>query len=561
MRRNILCFSLLAAACGDNIGSAPPDARTSGAADALPPGATITRLHQGARLHGTNGIHFGPDGQLYVASLLEQAIVVMDPETGEITQRLGPESNVRGPDDLAFAPDGSLYWTDMMFGDIGRRGPDGQSSIIASPGVGVNPITVSDDGRVFTSQCFLGASLYEIDPGGQAPRLITDELGPGCGLNGMDWGPDGMLYGPRWFLGTVARVNVDTGAVATVASGFAIPAAVKFDSQGRLHVLDTQSAEVVRVDLDTGDREVVARLATPRLDNLAFDAGDRLFVSSYADGFIHEVTGLESIRVVSPGGMVAPGGAALLATSAGPRLYIADFFALRELDPASGEELSVVRDVVGVSPLGSVMSMHTYGEYLLASSWFDNKVKVWDPDTATLIAEYADFQLPVDALPFAGGIMVVNHSAGTVVRIDPMAPKNPGTPIIVAADLQEPAGLAAHGDTLYLAERGTGRILELIADGMPIMPPRIVASDLAQPEGLAVADDGALFAVEVGAGRVIRVDPETAAITEVAGGLELGLGTQAFFPSTMLLSSIATDGTSLYVTVDGEKAVYRIDLP
>lgn len=35
----------------------------------------------------------------------------MDPETGEILDRLGPDVGVEGPDDLIFGPDGSLYRT------------------------------------------------------------------------------------------------------------------------------------------------------------------------------------------------------------------------------------------------------------------------------------------------------------------------------------------------------------------------------------------------------------------------------------------------------------------
>ena len=54
----------------------------------------------------------------------------------------------------------------------------------------------------------------------------------------MDWGPDGWLYGPLWNKGQVARVNVDTGEIKVVAEGLVVPAAVKFDAQGRLHVLE-----------------------------------------------------------------------------------------------------------------------------------------------------------------------------------------------------------------------------------------------------------------------------------------------------------------------------------
>ena len=273
-----------------------------------PADPTVTVLAQGSPLHGANGIMFGPDGRLYVASVASSVVAAVDPESGAIVERWGPDEGVNGPDDLAFGPDGSLFWTDIVGGHVGRRTPGGTTTVVASPGPGVNPITFSDDGRLFVSQCFLGDQLYEIDPDGIAePRLIHGDLGPGCGLNGMDWGPDGKLYGPRWFRGEVVRVDVDTGELDTVATDFQIPAAVKFDSLGRLHVLDTQAGEVVRVDVVSGDKEVVGRPEVGR-DNLAFDETDRLFVSSFADGSIAEVTGLETIRVVMAGGINSPGG-------------------------------------------------------------------------------------------------------------------------------------------------------------------------------------------------------------------------------------------------------------
>ena len=154
------------------------------------PKATPRVLATGSSFQGTNGLHFGPDGLLYVASVVTPAIAAIDVDTGEVIRRLGPESLVRGPDDLIFGPDGSLYWTDISIGDVGRLAPDGTASVIASPGPGVNPITVSDDGRLFVSQCFFGDKLFEVDPlGKDEPRLITDKLGTRCGLNGMDWGP------------------------------------------------------------------------------------------------------------------------------------------------------------------------------------------------------------------------------------------------------------------------------------------------------------------------------------------------------------------------------------
>lgn len=145
--------------------------------------------------------------------------------------------------------------------------------------------------------------------GAQEPRTIRDDLGPGCGLNGMDWGPDDRLYGPRWFNNEVVSLNVDTGELRVEATGFVVPAAVKFNSKGELHILDTGAGTVVKRNPD-GSQVVLAQLQTG-LDNFAFDAQDRLFVSSYADGSIVKVVG-EGVAEVLPAGIAHPGGLAVL---------------------------------------------------------------------------------------------------------------------------------------------------------------------------------------------------------------------------------------------------------
>ena len=98
-----------------------------------PAAATVTVLAQGGPLHGTNGVYFGPDGRLYVASVSSATVAALDPESGAIVERWGPEHGVKGPDDLTFGPDGSMFWTDIAFGDVGRRTPDGTTTVVASP--------------------------------------------------------------------------------------------------------------------------------------------------------------------------------------------------------------------------------------------------------------------------------------------------------------------------------------------------------------------------------------------------------------------------------------------
>ena len=201
---------------------------------------------QGSPIHGANGIMFDSNDRLHIASVFGREILVMDVETGEIQDRLGVEVGIEGPDDLAFGPDGSLYWTSIYTGEVGRLSPGGvkTSQFVAQ---GVNPITFSDDSRLFVALDFLGDALYELDPKlKEPPRLINENLG---WLNGFDFGPDGFLYGPIWKQGKVGRIDVNSDSVIieTVSEGFFL-AAVKFDSKGCLHAIDFASGEVLRID-------------------------------------------------------------------------------------------------------------------------------------------------------------------------------------------------------------------------------------------------------------------------------------------------------------------------
>ena len=516
---------------------------------------TVTVLAEGGPLHATNGMYFGPDGRLHVVSASSATVAAIDPESGAVLERWGPEEGVQGPDDLTFGPDGSVYWTDFAFGDVGKRTPDGTTTVIASPGPGVNPITFSDDGRLFVSQCALGDKLFEIDPDGiEEPRLISDQLGPGCGLNGMDWGPDERLYGPRTSTSEVVRVDVDRGTFETVSSSLQGPVALKFDSQDRLHVLDTGAGEVVRVDVATGDTEVVGRVAVGS-DNLAFDADDRLFVSNYAHSSIVEVIGPETNRTVIAGGVSFPGGLAYLpATGGAGRLFLADRRALRELDPDTGAEVHVVTG--RGSDVGEALSAHPYGAQLILSG--ATNVSIWDPDGDRLVARFDGFEEAIDALPLGDDIIVSEYETGSVVRFDPASPD---ARTVLASGLEAPAGLAVHGGDLYVADR-SGTLLQILDDGERIEPPRLVAGGLAGPEGIAAGEDGALYVVEEDAGRVTQVDPETGAATLVADGLTLqSLEQKSIGGSTSVgfLSGIAVGDGSLYVSSYAENRVYRID--
>ena len=142
------------------------------------------------------------------------------------------------------------------------------------------------------------------------------------------------------------------------------------------------------------------------LDNFAFNEEDRLFISSFADGFIVEAVSPDENRTVLAGGLNMPGGVALLDGAESPRLVVADFFALRQLDPTTGEELSVVRDVIGFSDLGSSMSVQATADgQLVLTSWFDNAVRIWDPNADALVQVFGELAQPIDAMLFEDEIV------------------------------------------------------------------------------------------------------------------------------------------------------------
>jgi sugar lactone lactonase YvrE len=521
-------------------------------------------LARGAALHGANGVMFDRRDRLHIASVVGREIVVMDPRTGAILDRLGPNRGVEGPDDLTFGPDGALYWTSYFTGVVGRRTPDGTVSTLAQLPPGVGAITFSDDGRLFVAANFPPPAavdaLYELDPDGVTPpRLVAQGLG---GLNAMDWGPDGLLYGPLQSRGQVVRINVDSGAIAAVAGGFGVPTAAKFDSRGRLHVVDQlhdERGEVVRVDVATGDTTVIARLE-PGLDNLAFDSHDRLFVSHFQDGFIAEVERDGQVRMVSRGGMILPGGVAALPRGGdGESVFVADLFSLRELDARTGHQRGIERGVVGVSPLLSpVFTVAPDGGNLLMSSAFGGAVQVWDPVADAPVATYFGFAEPLHAIRFQGDLIVAEQG-GRVVRAQGA---NPAERATLAAGLGVPAGLAATEDDLWVGEWATGRVLQLVADGQPLAPPRVVAQRLAAPEGLAVAPDHrSLLVVESGAGRLARIELATGRVRTVAEGLALGAqGIPGLAPTTWGFNGVAV-GPSGAIYVSGDKAnlLYRLD--
>ena len=353
----------------------------------------------------------------------------------------------------------------------------------------------------------------------------------------------------------MVRIDVDTGAITTVADGFGVPAAVKFDSQGRLYIGDQKRGEVSRVDLKTESKEVIAS-GLFGLDNIAFDSQDRLFVANAQDGSISEVLPDGTTRTVSPGGMIAAGGVAVLPGADDESVFVADLFTLREFAGRTGEERSLQRASIAIpGSMTSPMTVSADGNHLVLSSWFGNAVQVWNPETREVLEEHLDFGLPLNAIRFEGDLVVAGLAS--VVRA---SAADPAVRVTLADGLKTPAGLAATDDDLWVSERGTGSVLQIVADGEQLSEPMPVATGLSLPEGLALTPGGNLLVVEAGAGRLSRINTRTGEVSTVAEGLELGAEGTPGMPATWGFNGVAVGQSgAIYVTGDIGSVLYRIE--
>jgi outer membrane protein assembly factor BamB len=510
----------------------------------------VTPLVPGSAFHGVHGLGIDKAGHLFAGSVAGAALYEVDRTNG--TAKIAIPSPEGMADDIAFAPDGTMAWTGFLTGDLYSRKGDGPIKKLASGLPGINSLAYRKDGRLYATQVFLGDALYEIDVEGvKPPRMIMEKMG---GLNGFEFGPDDRLYGPLWFKGQVAKVDVDKAELTVVADGFKIPAAVNFDSKGNLWVVDSALGQLVRVDPKTGAKKMVAQLK-PSLDNLAIDDKDRIFVSNMADNGIQEVdaeTG--AAKQVISGKLALPGGIGVVSDGGKDTIYVADVFAYRTVDGATGEVSEPARMHAAGVTLEYPMSATARGDEVILSSWFTGTVQVIDRKTGATREMMHDFKAPHDAIRLADGSILVNElGSKSLIRAGGEHGKDRN---VLISGLEGPVGLVGgpKGD-VYVTEAFAGQLSKVASNGEKT----VIAKDLKMPEGIAMTPDGKLIVAEVGAKRIVEIDPQSGKLTEIAGNLPIGLaGAPGGLPTNIPTGvGVGASGT-IYFSSDIENAIYKV---
>ncbi len=535
-RQSLLLIAALIGACTTATVSKPE-----------PSALKLETLVPGSAMHGVHGLTFDADDNLFGASLTGYSIYRIDTHSGEVTVAVEPP--LGNSDDVAVGPDGTLAWTAGALSAVLAKTPDGEIRVLAENLPGINSINYSPDGRLFATRVFAGDALYEIDTEGVNPaREIARKLG---GLNGFEITADNRLYGPLFFKSKVVQVDLATGQVADVADGFTVPAAVNIDSRNNLYVVDIRSGEVTRINLDSGDRHIIATLQPP-LDNLAIDSNDLVYVSNPAFNRITEInpdTG--ATRTVVEGQLSSPGGIVLTEHHGRTSVAIADFWSNRFADAETGA-ITLMPSPQGVTASSNLAMTPNFTA--LVSIWPFGNVFLIDRATNKVVksvklkAPYGVQFLPDNSL------LVADFSSGTLVHA---AAGKDRSQTIITDQLNGPVGLAyAGGNTAYVTEYLAGAVSRVNLETGTIIG---IASNLLQPEGIAITPDGRLVVAEVGSQRLIAIDQSTGEVETVADGLPIGLAGGDDLPEPFLFTGVAVqaDGSIIFSS-DIDNAIYRV---
>ena len=233
---------------------------------------------------GANGIKVAGDGSLWIASLDSDVVLRVDPDSGQILQRVATPVG-SGPDDLVIAPDGSVHWTGWLSGAVGSIAPGGDTTeVIANVGAGANPIALRGDGVLVVGRAGGATGLYTVDPTGDSTPVPLSDPG---NLNSFDITPDGRFFAPGLNTSTVIELDPDTGEVLrTVASVEGSPIALRWHD-GSIYVLVlSDAARVFRVDPAAGTTELFGATGHTAGDNLAVAEDGTVYVTGLAEPIV-----------------------------------------------------------------------------------------------------------------------------------------------------------------------------------------------------------------------------------------------------------------------------------
>ena len=408
-------------------------------------GSVETVLRSGP-LVKTNGLLIDKDGHLVIASVDGRAIYVMDTDTAKILKKYTHPTLLTGADDVDIAKDGTTYYSDIYSGRIGRISPAGDFSLLVDLGPWVNSLRLSpDETKLYVGHCIGADRMTEIDLKTRKTRVLAVNVG---WPNSTAFGPDGRMYSPLNLTGEIIRWNLETGEREVVFRVPSPPSCVKFDTKGRMYVTEFITGTVTRYDMNTKEVKVIGKNLTMGLDNIAIDAKGRMFISSSHNGGIQELYEDGHTRELSPPGMLIPSGVAIINSLAGEELLVADYMNVRFFDTKTFHQTRQI-------PMG----FYPWGQLNVLVKYFG------DGDIAELAKDYSyllNVGVPITAVPsLDGNTVVISSWASDCINVYDLKEKR----VTRTIDGNRPIYAIPFENDLVVSELGTHSVVSISPDG------------------------------------------------------------------------------------------------
>ena len=252
--------------------------------------------------------------------------------------------------------------------------------------------------------------------------------------------------------------------------------------------------------------------------------------------------------------MSLPGGLALTLIDGKETLIVADDYAVRHIDPKTGDVWATV-DLAEFMDPANATDVAATEDIVVLSDIKQSRVYMLDRASGKTLQKWKRITTPYGlALTDTGEPIVALFESGQLIKLSLTDRKARD---VIATGLRGPVGLTRGGaDTLYVTEALAGTVSKItISTGAKA----VIATGLAQPEGLTMLSNGHLAVVEANTRQVTAIDPATGEASLLAGNLPIG----AVVPGTPQPVHVPTgiaagSDDTLYLSSDVDRSVLKL---
>jgi sugar lactone lactonase YvrE len=299
--------------------------------------------------------------------------------------------------------------------------------------------------------------------------------------------------------------------------------ALKIGPDKMAYIADMHTGEVFRLSLDGKKVETLAKLS-PGLDNLAITKDGRLFVTSWWEATVYEVStdGSGKYKALFPAGVNQIHGLAIK----GKDVVVGDNIMLRFMENGRyvQTKINAWGTVPGIpSPRGLANGP---GSQYIWSNWFGGALGIGDPRTGEfrVLTKGLSYPASMQMDKSESKLYVAEFGADQITEVSlPSGDKK-----VLAKDFSGPVSLALIGETIYVGETKSGRIISLNpATGEKDV---FLAGGVGRPGALGNDGAGNLIVLDGGGKRLLRVSTKSGAITTIAENLPVRYSVIGSYP-------------------------------